>query len=79
MALARCELHPPQPGKKTYVLAVAAAGKGLVCGSDRCFNDAQVWMTATEVKDYQAGETVFAPDSAVAKFRVPRFQKATGA
>ena len=50
--------------------AVPAAGKGLVCGADRCFHDAQVWLTAEEFKKYRKGETVFAPDSATTKFRV---------
>jgi hypothetical protein len=72
MALARCALHPPTAQKKSYVQAVAAAGKGLVCGSAGCFNDAQVWLTSAELLDYQNGETVFSPDSATAKFRVVR-------
>ncbi len=75
MALARCEHHPPQAGKKTYVRAVPAAGPGLVCGADRCFSDAQVWLTAEEAQAYERGETVFAPDSATAKFRVQRSSK----
>jgi hypothetical protein len=73
MALARCEVHAPKPGKHTYVKGVPAAGKGLVCGSDRCSGDAQVWLTATELKDYQTGETVFSAPSASAKFRVRPF------
>ena len=70
MALARCDLHPPHAGKRMHVHAVPAAGKGLVCGADRCFHDAQVWLTAEEFKKYQKGETVFAPNSAITKFRV---------
>lgn len=72
MALARCELHPPKPGKKMHVHAVTAAGKGLVCGSAGCFNDAQIWLTDEEWQEYTKGETVFAPDSATAKFRAQR-------
>jgi hypothetical protein len=73
MALARCEAHPPQPGKQTYVKGVPAAGKGLVCGADRCYSDAQVWLTASELKEYQTGETIFSGPTAAAKFRAQRF------
>jgi hypothetical protein len=73
MALARCSAHPPQPGKQTHVQGVPAAGKGLVCGTVGCFNDADVWLTHEELKDYQNGETVFAAASNTAKFRVQRF------
>lgn len=73
MALARCAIHPPGPGKQVYVKAVPAAGKGLVCGADRCFNDADVWLTGPELKEYRAGETVFSPPTAAAKFRVQKF------
>lgn len=75
MALARCELHQPKLGKKSHVHSVPAAGKGLVCGSDGCFNDAQVWLTSSEFQEYRKGETVFAPDSATAKFRVEKFKQ----
>jgi hypothetical protein len=73
MALARCSAHSPQPGKQVYVQGVPAAGKGLVCGAPGCFNDADVWLTASELKEYQAGETIFEGPTASAKFRVQRF------
>ena len=76
MALARCEIHVPKPGKTTYVRSVPAAGKGLVCGHEGCFNDALVWLNHSEAKEYEAGETIFQPDSATAKFRVQKFTKA---
>jgi hypothetical protein len=55
------------------VQAVPPAGRGLVCGSDGCFNDADVWLTDTELKEYLGGETVFSPPTAAAKFRVQKF------
>ncbi len=72
MALARCSLHPPQSGKQSYIRNVPAAGKGLVCGSDRCSNDALVWLTSSESAEYERGETIFSPPTAAAKFRVAR-------
>ena len=72
MALARCVAHPPDPGKWAYVKAVPAAGRGLVCGVDGCRNDAEVWLTADDVRAYTAGETIFPETTVAAKFRVQK-------
>ena len=34
MALARCDAHPPGPGRKAHIHPVPAAGKGLVCEAE---------------------------------------------
>ena len=72
MALARCELHEPTGSKRAYVKAVPAAGPGIVCGTDRCCNDAMIWLDSDEYQAYQAKETVFSLPTQAAKVRAKR-------
>ncbi len=75
MALARCELHPPDPnrGKNIYTRAVQPVGypdTALVCGSEHCQAPALLWLTPVEARDYERGQRVFPGPTAVVKFLV---------
>jgi hypothetical protein len=75
MALARCKGCGPPKGRKgnTYVsshLPQSSPNSGVVCGYSVCNDEALVWLTEKEEKQYQKGERVFEFPTQAVKVRV---------
>lgn len=63
MVLARCEhcglpKGSPEPYTDRHI-PVNCAGTGVRCGAPYCLNLAFIWLTASEQKQYIAGQRIF--------------------
>jgi hypothetical protein len=76
MALARCKECGVQHDRTTVIYSgrayypVGHPNSGVVCGTKRCSNAAQIWLDTEEEKMYEKGLRVFDFKSNVAKVRL---------
>lgn len=76
MALVRCERHSPPDKKRTkknYVKSVYLVGfpdTAVICGIKNCDKPGLVWLTDSELQEYNKGRRIFELDTHTIKVKV---------